>query len=437
MSNKLGSESEEESRVENMSRPTPPGSTNSDSIPQPLFHGRRIVLLAAFAFAALAAAYFTYRYYSVRETTDDAQIDGHINPIAARVGGTVIAVNIEENQTVKEGDLLVRLDPKDYNVALERAQADLQDAEAEAKAAGKEVPVTSTTTTNQVSSAEAALAQAESGTVVAAKEIETARARLALANAREREAQASYIKASQDLDRLKQLIAKDEISPQEFDAAVAAADTAHAARDSAQAAVEEAEKGVEAAQARFAQSRQMVSAAQAGLATAKTAPERTAITRERAASALARVAIARAVVDLARLNLEYTTVSAPVNGVISMKNVELGQTVQAGQPLFAIVPLDDIWVKANFKETQLKSMHPGQPAIISVDAYGGRKYRGYVESISAATGARFSLLPPENATGNYVKVVQRVPVRIRFERGQDPQHLLRPGMSVEPTVITR
>ncbi len=433
MSEKLSQESEQEARA---ARPVPDDAGSGSRARSPV-HDRRIRILSAFVIVALVAAYFTYRYYSIRETTDDAQIDGHINPIAARVGGTVIKVNIEENQTVKEGDVLVLLDPKDYRVALERAHADLADAEAAAKAAGKEVPVTSTTTSNQVSSAEASLARAESGTVVAAKEIETARARLDLMKARAREAQANYVKATQDLDRLKQLIVKDEISRQEFDAAVAAADAAHAARDSGQAAVEEAEKGLEAAQARFTQARQVVAEAQAALATAQTAPERTAITRDHAASALARVAIARAVVDQARLNLEYATVIAPVSGVISMKNVEVGQTVQAGQPLLAIVPLEDIWIKANYKETQLKNMHPGQAATISVDAYGGRRYSGYVESISAATGARFSLLPPENATGNYVKVVQRVPVRIRFERGQDREHLLRPGMSVEPTVITK
>ncbi|HYK87846.1 MAG TPA: HlyD family secretion protein [Acidobacteriota bacterium] len=388
------------------------------------------------AILVLAALAVTYRYYSIRESTDDAQIDGHVDPISARIGGTVAAVKIEENQHVQKGALLVQLDPTDYRVALDRARANLAEAEAAAKAAQTEVPVTSTATINQISSSQAMLARAQAGVLVAAREVDSARARLSLSSAKVREAEATYTKASQDLERMKLLIAKDEISRLQFDDAVAAADTARAVRDSAQAAVEEAEKAVEAAEARLTQSRESVPEAQAALATARTAPQRTAIQRDRAASAAARVSIARSEVEKARLNLDYTSLSAPVSGIISEKNVEVGQVIQAGQPLFAIVPLGDIWVKANFKENQLKNMRPGQKVEISVDAYG-RVYNGYIESVAAVTGARVSLLPPENATGNYVKVVQRVPVRIRFDKGQDPEHLLRPGMSVEPTVITR
>jgi membrane fusion protein (multidrug efflux system) len=394
--------------------------------------------LAAVAAALLlgAGAVEVYRYYAIRETTDDAQIDGHIDPIAPRVGGTVVAVKVEENQYVEKGTVLVQLDPKDYQVALDRAAADLAEAEAAARAARTEVPVTTTTTDSQINSAQAALTRVQRGVVVAAKDVDTARARLALTKARVREAEAAYTKSSQDLQRMKLLIAKDEISQQQYDAAVAAAETDRAAQDSAQAGVEEAEREVEAANARLAQSRESVPEAEAALATARTAPQRTAITRERAASAAAKVEIARAELEKARLNLEYTTVRAPVSGVIAVKNVEVGQVLQPGQPLLAIVPLEDIWVKANFKESQLANVRPGQKVEIFVDAYG-RRYKGYVESLAAATGSRTSLLPPENATGNYVKVVQRLPVRIRFEKGQDPQHLLRPGMSVEPTVITR
>jgi membrane fusion protein (multidrug efflux system) len=384
----------------------------------------------------VAAGFEVYRYYAIRVSTDDAQIDGHIDPIAPRVGGTVIAVNIEENQYVEKGTVLVQLDPRDYRVALDRALADLAEAEAEARAAGTEVPVTTTTTKNQVTSSQAVLTRVQSGVVVAQKDVDTAQARLVLAKARVREAQAIYTKAAQDLERMKLLIAKDEISQQQYDAAVAAAETARAAQDSAQAAVEEAQREIQAAEARLAQSRESVPEAQAALATARTAPQRTAITRERAASAAARVKMARAEVERAQLNLDYTTVKAPVGGVITVKNVEIGQVLQPGQPLLAIVPLEDIWVKANYKENQLKNIRPGQKAEIYVDA-NGRTYRGYVESLAAATGARTSLLPPENATGNYVKVVQRLPVRLRFEKGQDPGHLLRPGMSVEPTVITK
>jgi membrane fusion protein (multidrug efflux system) len=393
-----------------------------------------LVILSTLILAGTKAA---YDYYKVRESTDDAQIDGHINPISARVGGTIIKVNVVENQYVAKGTVLAQLDPRDYEVAVEKAKADLQEAEASANAARTEVPVTSTTTASQVDSASAALAKAESGIVVAGKEVDLARARLTLAKARLREADANYTKASQDLERLKLLIAKDEISRREYDTAVTAHDAAQAARDSARASVEEAEKGIETAEARLLVSRSNIPEAQAGLSTARTAPERTSIVRARAASAEAKVAISRAVLSQTQLNLDYTTIRAPVDGIIGQKNVELGQIVQQGQPLLAIVPLEDIWVKANFKENQLKKMRLGQVVEIEVDAYGGRTYMGHVESISAATGARFSLLPPENSTGNYVKVVQRVPLRIRFDQGQDPEHLLRPGMSVVPTVFVR
>ena len=393
--------------------------------------------LALGAIPVLAALAATYDYYSIRESTDDAQIDGHIDPISARVSGIVMSVKVEDNQYVEKGAVLVQLDAKDYQVALDRAKADLAEAEASAKAAQTEVPVTSTTTTSRLDSSQAVLARTQSGIVVAEKEADTSRARLALARARVRETEATYTKASQDLDRVKQLIVKDEISRQDYDAAVAAGQTAEAARDSALAAVNESEKAVEAAEARVAQARENVAEAQAGLAAARTAPQQTRIIRERATSAAAKVDISKAEVERAELNLEYTTVTAPVRGVVTQKSVEVGQVVQPGQPLLALVPLEDIWVTANFKENQLKNMHPGQPVEISVDAYGGRKYSGRVESIAAATGARTSLLPPENATGNYVKVVQRIPVRIRFDQGQDPRHLLRPGMSVGPTVITR
>ncbi len=402
----------------------------------PRLRRRSTWLMLGGAVVIAAALFVVYDYYRIRESTDDAQIDGHIDPVAARVGGTVTVVNIVENQYVSKDTVLVLLDPKDYQVALDRAKADLAEEEAAAKAAGVEVPVTTVTAVSQLDSAEAGLARAQNGVIVASKEVDTERARLAVSKARLREAEATSVRADQDLERMKLLIAKDEISKQEFDAAVAAASTSRAARDSAQAAVDEAEKAIEAAEARVIQARQVAAEAQATLATARTAPQRTAIMRDRAASAAAKVQSARADLERAQLNLAYTTIRAPVSGVVTSKNVEVGQIVQAGQPLLAVVPLDDIWVKANFKESQLKDMRPGQPVEISVDAYPGHKYRGYVESIAAATGARTSLLPPENATGNYVKVVQRLPVRIRFAQGQDPEHLLRPGMSVNPTVIT-
>ncbi len=425
---------EEEKTVDNSKEPDEMRSRGKQN---PGFGRPMLWIIVVVVILALIAGLPLYRYYSVRESTDDAQIDGHINQIAARVGGTVVSVKVDDNQTVVQGTLLLQLDTRDYEVALQRAQADLAEAEAQAKAASLQVPITTTTTASQISAAQAVLSQTESGATVAARDVETARARFALAQSRVREARVNRTKALQDLQRLKQLIAKDEVSQQEYDNAVTGEEAARALEDSAQAAVAEAEKAIEAAQARFGQARHAIPEAQAGVNTASTAPQQTAATRDRAASAVAKAQVAKANLEQAKLNLEYTSVRAPVNGIVSMKTVEVGQIVQAAQPLLAVVPLEDIWVKANFKESQLKNMRPGQPAEFSVDAYGGRTYRGHVESIAAATGARFSLLPPENASGNYVKVVQRIPVKIVLEKGQDPEHLLRPGMSVVPTVFTK
>jgi len=368
----------------------------------------RVVLVVA-VLAVLLAAFLAWRHFAGRESTDDAQVDGHVNPVAARVGGTVAAVLVEDNQQVEAGTLLVRIDPRDYAVAVARAQADLAENEASAKAASTTVPLTSTTSSSQETAAVSEVAAAE--------------ARHAASEAQLREAQARERLTAEDVERFKPLLAKDEVSKQQFDAAVAAADAARAAREAAEAEAVAADRAVEAAQARLAQ--------------ARTGHEQVGIASARAASAAAKVEMARAALEQAQLNLSYTDVKAPVRGVVSRRTVEVGQIVQAGQPLLALVPLEDVWITANFKESQLKQIRPGQRVDISVDAYGGRTFHGHVDSIAAATGARFSLLPPENATGNYVKVVQRVPVKIVLDQGTDPEHLLRPGMSVVPTVYIR
>jgi len=399
--------------------------------------GKARWILVAVALVAAVVVFWLWRYYSVRESTDDAQIDGHINPVAARVGGTVLAVHVRDNQEVKAGSLLVKIDPRDYEVALERARAEVAAAEAAASAAGTAIPVTAITTSSQVSGAQALLASAEARVAVASREVDGARARFGPLQARLREAEALHSRATQDLERMKQLIDKDRISRQQYDAAVAAADASRAARDAAAAMVTEAEKGLASAEARLEQARAGVAEAHAAVQATRAAPEQVTIAKSQSLSAQARVLQARAALDRAQLDLEYTDVRAPVTGIIGMKKVEIGQVVQREQPLMAIVPLDDIWVTANFKETQLRNMRPGQSVEISIDAYGGSKYRGRVESIAAATGARFSLLPPENATGNFVKVVQRIPVKILLEGGHDPARLLRPGMSVVPTVLTK
>jgi membrane fusion protein (multidrug efflux system) len=397
---------------------------------------RARLALLILAIIAVVAGVAAWRYYAVRETTDDAQIDGHITPIAARVGGTVLAVDVDDNQFVQAGMVLVQIDPKDYQVALARAQAELADARAALAAAETAVPITTTTTSSQVEMAGASVERAQAGSAAAARGVEVARAKLNAAEARLREANANNVKAQKDLERMKQLVAKDEVSEQQYDAAVAWATSAGSAVQSAQASVAEATQSVSVAESQRVQAMSQQAQAHADLRSARTAPEQVAVMRARARSAEARVEQSTAALETAQLNLQYTTIKAPTDGVVSKKSVEPGQIVQPGQPLLALVPLSDIWVTANFKETQLHNMRPGQPALIKVDAYG-RTYRGHVDSIAAATGARFSLLPPENATGNYVKVVQRVPVKIVFEKEQDPEHLLRPGMSVVPTVMTK
>jgi membrane fusion protein (multidrug efflux system) len=365
-------------------------------------------MIAVVVILLLIGGFFIWQYYSVRESTDDAQIDGHINPISPRVTGTVLNVLHDDNEVVQAGTLLVELDPKDYQVAVDRARADLANAQANAAAANVGVPLTQTTSSSQ-------LLAADAGVKGAQRDIESARAKL-------NDAQAMYAKTSADLKRMEQLIAKDEISHQQYDAAVAA-------NDSAKANVDAATSAIAGAESRAAQS-------QAQAEAARTVPEQLKVTRARAGAASAEVQRAISSLAQAELNLKYTKIIAPVTGVLSKRSVEPGQTVQTGQPLFSIVNLEDIWTTANFKETQLRDMKVGQKAKIKVDAYG-REFSGTVESIGGATGARFSLLPPENATGNYVKVVQRIPVRIRFDKDQDPNHQLRPGMSVEPVVFTK
>jgi membrane fusion protein, multidrug efflux system len=374
-----------------------------------------LILLAVVGF-------FLWRYFSSYESTDDAQIDGHVNSISARVAGHVLKLNFQDNQYVKAGTVLVEIDPTDYQVAVDRAQADYNDAKATADAANVDVPITSENTTSQLSSAGADVLNAQAGIKGAKQQFAAARANLA-------EAEANNVKAQNDLERYKQLVDKQEISQQQYDQAVAAAKASEAGVEAARASADAAESQVTQAQGRLVQ-------AQATQRSAATAPKQMAVIRARAGSALAAADRKKADLDQALLNLQYTKIIAPVDGVVSDRTVEVGQNVQPGQELLKIIPLADIWVTANFKETQLREMKAGQRATIEVDATG-KKYKGHVDSIAGASGARFSLLPPENATGNYVKVVQRIPVKIILEKGENQQHELRPGMSVVPKVWVR
>jgi membrane fusion protein (multidrug efflux system) len=401
------------------------------------FHQTRVRLIIGAVLIMIVGAGVWVWATGGRETTDDAQADARVTQIASRVAGTIAAVPVADNQLVEPGTLLVELDPRDYQVAVDKARAELADAEAAAIAAQSSVPITTTTAASNVTTARGGIAQAESAINSTEKEVEAARARLVSAQARLREAEANAAKAARDVERLRGLLAKDEVSQQQFDTASAAAEAQKAAADTARSQIAEAEAGIRVAESRMTHARAGAQQAHAELQTAQTGPSQVAATKARAASAEARVAQARANLAQAELNLQYTSVKAPVRGVVSRKGINAGQVVQPGQPLVALVQIGDVWVTANFKETQLKDMRPGQRATIKVDAFGGRELKGKVDSIAGATGARFSLLPPENATGNFVKVVQRVPVKIVLEPGQDPDQRLRPGMSVTATVYVR
>jgi membrane fusion protein (multidrug efflux system) len=298
------------------------------------------------------------------------------------------------------------------------------------------IPLTEVSTATGVRSAAGSVEEAQAGIGIADRQVEAARAQLVAAQARQREKEAAAVKSARDVERLKGLVAKEEIAQQQYDAAVAAADSARAAADAAISDVAAAQAAIAIAEQRARQARGTAAQANAQLQASRTGPQQLRVTKARADVANARVQQASAALAQAELNLQRTSITAPSDGIVSRKSVEAGQVIQAGQPLFALVSQGDVWVTANFKETQLRHVQPGQRVTIDVDGLG-RELNGHVDSIAAATGAKFSLLPPENATGNYVKVVQRIPVKIVFEPGQDPDHRLRPGMSVVPTIYTK
>ena len=369
----------------------------------------------------LTAVFFLWRYLASYESTDDAQIDGHVNSVSARVSGHVLTLNVQDNQYVEKGTVLVEIDPADYEVAVAQARAEYADAQAQAAAAGINVPITNVSTSSQVSGAQAGVNGAQAGIAAAHQQFEAAKSQIA-------QADANNTKAQNDLLRYKLLIEKQEISQQQYDQAIASAQASAATLQAARASADAFAAQIEQAQSKLQQ-------AGADLRTAGTAPQTMRATRARALSAQANADRKKAELDQAELNLLYTKVIAPVSGAVSNRTVEVGQNVQPGQEMMKVIPLDevDIWVTANFKETQLRSIKPGLPAEIAVDA-NGKTYKGHVDSTAGASGARFSLLPPENATGNYVKVVQRIPVKIVFDRGEIKEHELRPGMSVVPKV---
>lgn len=395
---------------------------------------RRAKWIAPIVFLALlVGGYFLWKHFNTYESTDDAQIDGHIHSISARISGHVNQVLVIDQQIVKAGDILVVIDPKDYEVAVARAEADVADAKAALGSSQTDVPITSTNTASTLQTAHFSLADVQAGLLGAQRQLKAAEARQATAEAQVRAAEADYRKAADDEARYKLLVAQDEISRQIYDQA---AQTALAAKETVSAhiaSLNEAHQNVTVAEAAVEQAQAKIPQAEASIESAMTAPHQVAASRYRAKSAEAKLAQQLAALAQARLNLSYTTIVAPTGGIVGKKTVEVGHNVSPGQLLMSVVQLDDVWVTANFKETQLRRMRPGQPVKFAVDAYSGY-YKGRVTGIGGASGSRFSVLPPENATGNYVKVVQRIPVRIDLEPGQNTDRRLRPGMSVDPKV---
>jgi membrane fusion protein (multidrug efflux system) len=378
-------------------------------------------LIISGAVLAVFTGVVLWLYFSSYESTDDAQVDVHLYPVSARISGYVIAVNVDDNQWVKKGKVLVEIDPKDYEVAVAQARANLANSEATAQSLNITVPITTVNTSSQLSFTSSDIESAKAGIASAEKQLAAAHYQLV-------QAQATDVKAQDDLQRYKLLVDKKEVAEQIYDQALAAARASTAAVAGAEATEAAAKQAVEQANSRLVQ-------AQANHQYAETAPQQVSSTKARARAAIADVEQRRAQLEQAELNLQYTKVIAPVSGVVN-KTVVVGMNVQPGQQMLTVVPLEDVWITANFKETQLRHMHVGQKAKIHVDS-SGRTFNGHVDSLAGATGPLFSLLPPENATGNYVKIVQRLPVKIVLEAGENNDHQLRPGMNVVPDIYLK
>jgi membrane fusion protein (multidrug efflux system) len=386
---------------------------------------RKFVIIAVVILLVIGAGIFYWRS-TFTEDTDDAQVDGDLYQVSSRVTGQVIKVYIDDNQQVQVGQPIAEIDPKDYQVALEQAQANLASSQAAALQATVNVPITSVNVSTSVSTTSSDVQAAQASVEQARKEAQAAEARVT-------QAKANAVKSHLDVERYTPLVQKDVISKQQFDAAVAA-DAGNAA------AVLEAEANVIGQQAAVNQALQKLLQARSTAAeSVKTGPNQVKAQQARANAAMADIKQAQAKVDQAMLNLSYTHITAPTSGIVNKKNVQVGANLSIGQDLLTIIPLTNLWVTANFKETQLARMHPGQNVTIKVDALGGRKFHGKVTQIGGATGSKLSLFPPENATGNYVKVVQRIPVRIDFTNLQQENgdYALRPGLSVTPEVAVK
>ncbi|MEQ1472687.1 MAG: HlyD family secretion protein [Candidatus Acidiferrum sp.] len=393
-------------------------------------------LLVVGALVVLAVAVGLFLYYRNRESTDDAQVEGHITPIAAKISGRIAEVLVHDNEPVKAGQVLAKIDPRDYQAALDNAKAALALAQSEAQSANVDVPRTRQNVASGTSNANAGLLGAEAEVAQAqAAYAQAQNSGLAYARANVEKSRANSQLAQADLERYRPLMDKGEISRQQFDAAKANAEATASALKAEEEKIQQAQSNIQIAKAQLNAAQARVEQARAGVSSARADVQQVSMKSADAQGKLAKVEQARAMVDAAQLNLSYTEIVAPRDGVATHKQVEAGQIVQAGQGLLVVVPLQDVWVTANFKETQLKKMRAGQKAEVHVDTYG-KTFSGHVDSIAGATGAVLSLLPPENATGNYVKVVQRIPVKIIVDPISSDKAILRPGMNVDITVLT-
>jgi len=390
--------------------------------------------IGALVLAAAGASAFIY--YDGRVSTDDAQVDAHIAPVAPKVAGTIAAVLVDDNQTVTAGQVLVRIDPRDYEARVAQARAALSAAESQAAGANAGVPLIDATTASAATAAEAQVAAATADVTKAATDFDRASSsELAYATADVEAKRATADRARADLARMEPLAAKDEITKQQFDGYVAAAKVAASELRASEEKLVNAQKNAQGSGATVQAVRARADIARAALQQARANRRQVAISSAQAGTASAAIAQARANLDAALLELSYATIAAPIDGVVTRKSVQLGQIVQPGQSLLTIVPLQDVWVTANFKETQLAQVRPGQRAEVHVDMYG-QAFAGRVHSVAGATGSKLSLLPPENATGNFVKIVQRIPVKITLD--QAPAGVtFRPGMNVDATIFIK
>lgn len=408
-----------------------------------------IVIGVVVGLAGLTWGVYAWVHAQNHVSTDDAYVESSIAPLAAKVSGHVTQLNVNDNQPVKTGEILLRIDPRDYQAKVDQAKAAVAVANASFLAVRSETQLTRETTQAQGDEARAALEAARVAEQTADAAVEESKARLesrrsalAAITAEVAGSRSAAVQAAREKERFKKLVENGYVSQREFDQSEAADAAAAAALEAIQRRVTQAEREVQLSEAELAgrgfavkQARQRIVELRATLARMESQRHQVTVKEAEIGRAEAALTQSKADLALAELQLSYTQVGAPIDGLVSRKSVELGQMVQVGQPLMAIVPLSDVWVLANFKETQLGRVRPGMTALVEIDTYPGKTFEGKVDSISAGTGARFSLLPPENATGNWVKVVQRIPVKIRLNaKDFGNPHTLRAGMSAVVTV---